>query len=138
MGIHKLGTSHPGTKRMNASFAIEGARLVADGIERREQRRYGGSREEARQRVARRLGWAPGTLYNLARERLKRLDRDMRDQLAAYAIRDLENEIAELTSELARARGLGAAEDQALARKVEAILAEAQGLHATMKAGGVA
>ena len=121
---------------MSATFAIEGARRVADGIERREQRRYGGSREEARQRVARRLGWAPGTLYKLDGERLKRIDRDMRDQLAAYAIRDLESEIAELTSELARARGLGAAEDQALARKVEAVLAEAQGLHATMKAGG--
>lgn len=136
MGIQESGTSHPGAKRMSAICAIDGARLVADGIERREQRRYGGTRDEARARVARRLGWTPGTLYNLARERLKRLDRDMREQLAAYAIRDLENEIADLTSELARARGLRSAEDLALVRKVEAVLAEAQGLHATIKAGG--
>ncbi len=121
---------------MSATFAIEDARRLADGLERRDQRRFGGSREEARQRVARRLGWSPGTLYNLARDRLKRLDRDLRDQLAEYAIRDLENEIAQLNSELAHARRLGAAEDPTLVRKVEAVLAEAQGLHARLKGGG--
>ncbi|MBN6820689.1 hypothetical protein JRF84_13985 [Methylobacterium organophilum] len=117
---------------MSATFAIDGARLVADGIERREQRRYGGSREDARKRVARKLGWSPGTLYNLARDRLKRLDGDLRRQLATYAIDDLENEIASLTAELAAARRLGASEDPALVRKVSAVLAEAQALHAQM------
>lgn len=115
---------------MSATFAVDGARVVADGIERREQRRFGGSREEARKRVARKLGWSPGTLYNLARDRLKRLDSDLRRQLAAYAIDDLENEIATLTTELAAARRLGAAQDPAMVRKVASILAEAQALHA--------
>lgn len=117
---------------MSATFAVDGARLVADGIERREQRRHGGTREQARQRVARKLGWSPGTLYNLARDRLKRFDGDLRRQLATYAVTDLENEIATLTSELAAARRLGAAEDPALVRKVSAVLAEAQALHAEM------
>ena len=120
---------------MSATFAVDGARLVADGIERREQRRHGGTREQARQRVARKLGWSPGTLYNLARDRLKRFDGDLRRDLAAYAVTDLENEIATLTSELAAARRLGAAEDPALVRKVSAVLAEAQALHAEMCGG---
>lgn len=120
---------------MSATFAVDGARLVADGIERREQRRHGGTREQARQRVARKLGWSPGTLYNLARDRLKRFDGDLRRQLATYAVTDLENEIATLTSELAAAHRLGAAEDPALVRKVSAVLAEAQALHAQISGG---
>ena len=117
---------------MSATFAVDGARLVADGLERREQRRHGGSREQARQRVARKLGWSPGTLYNLARDRLKRLDGDLRQQLAAYAAADLENEIATLHTELAAARSLGSSQDPAMVRKVSAILAEAQALHAAI------
>lgn len=56
----------------------------------------------------------------------------LRDQLAAYAIKDLENEIAALNSKLARARSLRSAEDPSLVRKVQAVLAEAQSLHARL------
>ena len=120
---------------MSATF-VESARVIAAGLELREQRRLGGNREEARARVARRLGWSPGTLYNLARERLKKLDGDLRMQLAEYAVRDLEGEIASLTTELAAARRLGGSEDPALVRKISAVLAEAQALHDQMVGGG--
>ena len=134
MGIHEHETFHPRRARVSATF-VESARVIAAGLELRDQRRLGGSREQARARVARRLGWSPGTLYNLARERLKKLDGDLRTQLAEYAVRDLEGEIASLTTELAAARRLGGSEDPALVRKISAVLAEAQALHDQMVGG---
>jgi DNA-binding CsgD family transcriptional regulator len=134
MGIHEHEISHPRRARVSATF-VESARVIAAGLELRDQRRLGGSREQARARVARRLGWSPGTLYNLARERLKKLDGDLRTQLAEYAVRDLESEIASLTTELAAARRLGGSEDPALVRKISAVLAEAQALHDQMVGG---
>jgi capsule polysaccharide export protein KpsE/RkpR len=120
---------------MNAANMIYEARILADSIERREQFRHGGNRAEARIRVARKLGMSTGTLYNLARDRLKRLDAELRNRLATYAIADLENEIASLSTDLATARRLGLPESPSLVGKVSAVLAEAQALHSQLCGG---
>lgn len=121
---------------MYATADLEIARSLADGIEKREQARRGGNRDEARQRVARRVGLSPGTLYNLARNRLKRLDSDLRSRLAAYAIQDLENELADLSAELEQARRLGIPSDAAIVQKVAAARDRAVALYASLTNGG--
>lgn len=120
---------------MSASSSIGAWRAVAEDCEDRLQRRLGTSRQAARARFASKVGLAPGTLYNLARDRLKKLDQDIRDQLAAYAIQDLENEIAALNAKLETVRQLRGAEDPKLVGQVQAVLASAQALHAAMQSG---
>lgn len=116
-----------------SATTIEAARRVARGLELREKARHGGSREDARARIAGRLGWSPGTLYNLARDRLKKFDRDLREQLAAYAVRDLEKELAALTAELEAARALGVAPDQTRLARLATAIETAQRLHDDLK-----
>lgn len=123
---------------MNASYSIEAWRAVASDCEDRLQRRLGTNRTTTRSRFASKVGLSPGTLYNLARDRLKKLDQDIRDQLAAYAIQDLENEIAALNAKLAEVRRLRGAENPKLVGEVQAVLASAQALHAAMQSGGAA
>jgi capsule polysaccharide export protein KpsE/RkpR len=121
---------------VSASYSIGAWRTVAEDCEDRLQRRLGINRDTARSRFASKVGLAPGTLYNLARDRLKKLDQGIRDQLAAYAIQDLENEIAALNAKLETVRQLRGAEDPKLVGQVQAVLASAQALHAAMQAGG--
>lgn len=125
---------------MTAGVSLDAARRIAHDLEVREQNRFGGTRAEARSRLARRLGspWSPGTLYNLARDRLKRLDADLRGALAAYAIHDLETEIERLTGDLEAARALGAAQDPRLVRQIETVLDRARRLHADATGGDAA
>lgn len=117
---------------MTAGVSLDAARRIAHDLETREQARFGGSRADARRRLAHRLGspWAPGTLYNLARDRLKRLDADLRRALAAYAIADLETEIERLNRDLEAARALGAAQDPRLVRQISGVLDRARKLYA--------
>lgn len=115
---------------MNATLYLDGARSLAEACVAREASRHGLSRDIARNRVAGRLGWPPGTLYNLLRDRLKKLDGDLREQLTAYAIKDLKHEIEGLTRELENAERLGRPQDPSLVCKAAAVLAEAQQLHA--------
>lgn len=120
---------------MSAAVYLDTAETLARNCVRRHATRSGLTLDEARDRMAARIGWAPGTLYNLLRGRLKKLDADLRAGLTRYAIEDLQHEIAALTRELEDARGLGGARDPAMARKAAAILAEAQALHAQMVGG---
>lgn len=113
---------------MNAT-TLESARLLVRGAEEREQLRYGGTRVEARKRLARRIGIMPGTLYNLAYERLKRLDERVRDRIAAYVVADLNDEIERLSRDLETARTLGSAQDPKLVRQIAEVLKRAQALH---------
>ena len=132
MGIPNSEILHPKERRaMSAGLSLDSARRIAGECEIREQFRNGGSREDARKRLARRLGspWSPGTLYNLARDRLKRLDADLRDTLSAYAVSDLEADIQRLHSDLEAARALGRAQDPAHVRKVVAAYERARRLY---------
>lgn len=120
---------------MSAGIYLDEARTLAGACIARERARYGGNVDAARDRLARRIGWAPGTLYNLMRDRLKRLDADLRHQLTDYAIEDLRNEIAALSRELESASRLGRPQDASLAGKAQTVLAEAQALHSRLLRG---
>lgn len=115
-----------------SAMTLDRMRAVAEDLELAEQRRRGGNRQDARLRLARHLGWSPGTLYNLARERLKKLDGDLREQLAAYAIKDVENEIATLRAKLESYRALAVAPDQEVIRRVDAAILTATHLRAAL------
>ncbi|MEE7460645.1 hypothetical protein MFUR16E_04525 [Methylobacterium fujisawaense] len=118
---------------------MDTARLIAAGCEKREQDRNGGTRPEARARVARRMGVMPGTLYNLAANRLKKLDEAFKKRLTAYAVADLEREIEGYRHDLELARALGAPKDPETVRRIKAALESAQALYdEAMRDGGVA
>ncbi len=121
---------------MNATVYLDHARGLAEACVTREASRYGLNRDVARNRVASRLGWPPGTLYNLLRDRLKKLDGELRQQLTAYAIKDLKHEIEGLSRELENAERLGAAQDPSLVCKAAALLADARDLHARLSGEG--
>lgn len=121
---------------MSAGLYLDTAESLARSCVRRYAERTGLSQDIARDRVAAKFGWAPGTLYNLLRGRLKKLDVDLRAGLTRYAIEDLHNEIAALTRELESARGLGAPQDPHLVGKAAALLDEARALHDRLVGGG--
>jgi hypothetical protein len=83
--IQETGTNHPGGTRMNIAVSMEQVRTITGSMERREQVRNGGSREEAR----------------------KRLDATVRDRLSAFAVRDLQSELERLSNELVLVRQMG-------------------------------
>ncbi len=130
MRIHEPRTFHPRGRRVTATVFLAEARSLMAPCITREQVRRGGTADQARNRVARAVGCAPGTLYNLMRDRLKKLDGDLRARLTEYAIRDLQNEISALGRQLENAERLGRAQDPSLAGQAARILAEAQALHA--------
>ncbi|WP_342163034.1 hypothetical protein [Methylobacterium sp. SD21] len=120
---------------MSAGLYLDTAETLARSCVRRYAERTGLPQDVARDRVAQKFGWAPGTLYNLLRGRLKKLDADLRAGLTRYAIEDLQNEIAALSRELENARGLGAPQDPHMVGKAAALLSEAQALHDRMIGG---
>lgn len=85
--------------------------VLTRSMQRREQARYGGTLDEARDRLAHRLKIAPGTIYNIVRDRLKRIDHETRERIVQFAIRDIQQEIARLTHELQNARQMGMAQN---------------------------
>lgn len=75
-----------------------------------------------------RRGVLPGTLYNLARDRLKDLDHKVRSRLSAYAVQDLEQEIESLGRQLEMAHRLGRSPDQEAVRRLRVAHDRAQRL----------
>lgn len=125
--IQLFGTKQP-QERALSTATLDDFKRLAEACEKREQLRSGGSREDARQRLARRIGVLPGTLYTLARDRLKRLDANLRDRLTAYAISDLQSEMERLAHDLAMARQMGAHQDSPMVADIEKHLAAARAL----------
>lgn len=89
---------------MTPALTIDAAARFAGGLEAREQRRTGGTREDARARVASRTGVLASTLEMLARGRLKRLEAWVFMRLAAAVETELQAEIARHQHDLAIAR----------------------------------
>lgn len=136
MRDHLSGISQPGRRIMSAGLYLDTAEMLARNCVRRYAERTGLTQDVARDRVAEKFGWTSGTLYNLLRGRLKKLDADLRTGLTRYAIEDLENEIAALSRQLEDARGLGAPQDPHMVGKAAALLSEAQALQDRMMGGG--
>ena len=97
VNIHISRISEP-----NVSTAI----TIAQNLERRERSRAS-SKADARRSLASKLRVGIGTVENLVRGRVKRVDASIRDRLQALLVRELETEIARLTHELQVARQCG-------------------------------
>ena len=91
MSIHDAGTNRP-----DMSSAVS----LAQTLERRERTRLG-CRDVARRSLASKLRIGVGSLENLVRGRVKRVDATIRDRLQALVIKELELEILRLQHELA-------------------------------------
>jgi hypothetical protein len=100
-------------------------------LEKREHQRNGGNVVEARERLAGKLGIAPGTVYNLARNRLKKIA-ELKVVIARYAVEDLEQEIAHCQHQMEMARQVGAPPHSDLVLRIQTTLKRAQELHALM------
>jgi hypothetical protein len=113
--------------RMSSAAVMEEARSHARSLVRRE-RLCVGSMPRAHASIASKLGVGPGTLENIVKGRVKRLDSWIRDKLKALLIRELEAEIKRLTHELETARRSGARLDSQQVGEIEAHLAAAKSI----------
>ncbi len=123
---------------------IEDAEQAARILEDHEFQRLEGMvekpRVEARKEVCRLVGCSPGTLENLRRGRLKRIEKWLHDALSRALVRKIEHEIKRLNAELEaaeRSLGLFAEPDvEALAREIKAVVARADKLREALRHGG--
>lgn len=90
----------------NALAEVSEAKNLAKILVDQEARRRG-TRVGAHMYVARTVGTSPGTIENLMRSRLKRVEGWLRDALRARVIRELEAELVRLQHELAVLRQSG-------------------------------
>jgi hypothetical protein len=86
---------------------MSAAMSVAQSLERRERARVG-SIHHARRSLSAKLRIGVGTLENIIRGRVKRIDAEIKRRLDELLIRELEAEIGRLTHELEMARQGGA------------------------------
>jgi hypothetical protein len=114
-------------ENMSSAAVMEQARTLARSLERRERLRVG-TAARARSSIAGKLGIGSGTLENIVKGRVKRLDSWIRDKLQALLIRELEAEITRLTHELETARRSGARLDSEQMGEVETHLAAAKAI----------
>lgn len=121
---------------------LDDARDLARDLEARDKRRAGGNKREVRGRVASRVGVAPGTLETLQRGRLKRLETWVYARLARAAIDDLEAEIRNHETELARASrclgGVGTREVGEIRQHLDELREALSGLSGKPGAGSAA
>ncbi len=100
---------------------------LARNLERRERSRLSGV-PTARRSLARKLRVGVGTVENLVRGRVKRVDAALRDRLRALLVTELESEIARLSHELEIARQAGAHPSSDEVAEAETYLARARAI----------
>ena len=124
-------TFHPTTTERAEVTALAyttDTREIARVLEDREAERTG-KLSTARAALARRAGCAPGTLENLRKGRLKRIERWLHDKLEGLLVREIEAEIRRLTLELeAHRRTGGDASGSPQMAKLASTIADAQRL----------
>ncbi len=106
---------------------MSSAITFARTLEQRERTRVS-SVKVARARLAHKLRVGVGTVENLVRGRVKRIDATIRDRLQALLVTELEQEILRLTHELEIARQCGAHLASQQVGEIETHLAKARAL----------
>lgn len=124
--VTHLGTEHhPGSVMSTVAF-VDRARNVADQLVKAEGAR-GYKVPEARARVAHRIGCLPGTLWNLARNRLKKVPEGFIATLHADNVRRLQQDLTRAQHEHQLAIQIGLSPDSpemaALATEAKALVA---------------
>lgn len=125
--VPNSGQIVPKESRMSTAAHIADARDMAKALERRMIVR-GHTQESARFRIADKLGCTPGTLLNLSKSRLKRVESSLRDALRLTLIKEYEREIKALTHELERLRQSDAASHCLEIQEIESCLEAARKL----------
>lgn len=120
-------------RRNEQGVAMSTAVATAQQLEKRERARAP-SVKLARQRLADKLRVGAGTIENLVRGRVKRVDAELKRRLDALLVRELEAEIARLAHELEMARQRGSHPACEHVFEIEAYLAKARAL---MGGGGL-
>ena len=113
------------TSGTNSPNDMANAISLAQNLEKRERARLG-CRATARRSLAGKLRIGSGTLENLIRGRVKRVDAAIRDRLQALLIKELELEIGRLWHDLEIARQTGAHPNSDEITKAEKLLFEAR------------
>jgi uncharacterized hydantoinase/oxoprolinase family protein len=120
---------HHRNRDMSATDYTDRARGWGSFIEKRERLRNGRSTEDARRRIASKVGVTPGTLENLRKGRLKSIAAHVYDRLHLLFVTELraeeaahEHELETLMATGADPRGSEVAEVEANLRKIRAIL----------------
>lgn len=124
---------------MSAAAFVDRAQAYERLLVDKEAARSGQSSNAARQKVAMRVGAAPGTLENLRRGRLKEVAAHVYAKLHASVVAELEAELRHVEQQLAiaRATGLDVAAGGVFSLEAnEARLKEALGLDAAPNEGG--
>lgn len=104
------------------------AKLFASSTTDRIARRRGITRARARSVLASEGGVLPGTLETLERDRLKTISAADYLALKSIYVREIRREIADLETEVARARALGDDADRLDLCKIEAAIKAARSL----------
>lgn len=102
----RINHPQPRVRDMSPVAQLEQTRSDALWLEQR-RKAAGLSAPEARKSVAREVKASVGTIENLVRRRLKRLDSWLRDSLQVLVVRELEAEVRRLTHELETAKRRG-------------------------------
>ena len=98
------------------------------GLVIRERLRTGADREAARRRLAQRLSVSPGTLERLERQRVKKVDGDLREAIRQLWVRELETELCAKTHEIHVLKQMGRRPDAPDFGAVEQALAGVRAL----------
>lgn len=101
------GDGYRESKSMNAISDISTINRFATALENAEARRLGVRVNEARGRLARRLGVAPGTLENIRRLRTKIVPNWLMNKVRAELVAVLQSEVRRLEHEIQLARQTG-------------------------------
>ena len=129
---------HPQTmdkNAMNAATIDTQAQIWAKHLEDCEANKSGGSRNLARQKIARKTGVPAGTFENLRRGRTKGIRSWMFERLRAAMIDQLESEIRRATHELEVARAAGNSNCEIKMERLAAQIAKSQQLIAQSEIG---
>ena len=108
---------------------------LARRLESRERHRTG-NQQVARRSLAMKLRVGVGTIENLVRGRVKRIDATIRDKLQALLVKELEQEIARLWHELDIARQGGAHLASEQISEIETHLSQARAVLSQTAFGG--
>jgi hypothetical protein len=109
------------------SASAIGVRHIAASLERIE-RSKGSTVEQARRRIASKVRIGVGSVENIIRDRVKRVDEKIRDRLFALFVREIEAEIARLTHDLEMVRTSGVGLSSQHVGEIEAHLSAVKSL----------
>lgn len=120
-------TNHHREYRVSYVTHIDDVRSWVSALAQRERRR-GAKTQVVRERLARAIGCAKGTIENIMNGRLKRVDAWLRESIRRALIAEIEREIKALTHELDILRAAGGDTRRLEVAEIEACLERARSL----------